>query len=156
MRALVPQEVMMRGAEALPATCPRQPPGQGRREHLSMRMTLLQDAANATLRSETLSRNCVRCINHKRGCEKPSKEVQNVCNGGCIKHGSDFSCVCDPGHTVQSNELFAMRQNKIKGQPDEGVCDIEHTVHSDELFVIRPHVGIKTGGSRVGGPELCV
>ena len=101
--------------------------------------TLLQDAANATLRSETLSRNCVRCINHKRGCEIPSKEVQNVCNGGCIKHGSDFSCVCDPGHMVQSNELFAMRRNKRNGQPDEGVCDIEHTVHSDELFVIRQH-----------------
>ena len=40
---------------------------------------------------------------------------------------------------IQSNELFAMRQNKRNGQPDEGVCDIEHTVHSDELFVIRQH-----------------
>ena len=65
--------------------------------------------------------------------------MQNICDGGCIKHGSHFSCVCDPGHTVQSTELFVMRQNKRNGQPDEGVCDIEHTVHSDELFVIRQH-----------------
>ena len=65
--------------------------------------TLLQDAANATLRSETLRRNCVRCNNRKRWCKKPSKKVQNVCDGGCIKHGSSFSCVCDSGHTVQFN-----------------------------------------------------
>ena len=73
------------------------------------------------------------------GAKEPSKKVQNVCDGRAIKHDSDFSCVCDPGHTVQSNELLAMRQNKRNGQPDEGVCDIEHTVHSDELFVIRQH-----------------
>ena len=65
--------------------------------------------------------------------------MQNVCNGGFIKHGLDFSCVCDPGHTVQFNELFAMRLNKRNEQPDERVCDIQHTVHSDELFVIRQH-----------------
>ena len=65
--------------------------------------------------------------------------MQNICDGGPIKPDSYFSCVCDPWHTVQSNELFAMRQNKRNGQPDEGVCDIEHTVHSDELFVIRQH-----------------
>ena len=70
---------------------------------------------------------------------KTVKKGENLCDGGCIKHSSDFSCVCDPGHTVQSNELFVMRQNKRNGQPDEGVCDIEHTVHSDELFVIRQH-----------------
>ena len=69
----------------------------------------------------------------------PLKKVQNVCDDGCIKHGLDFSCVCDPGRTVQSNELFVMRQNKRNRQPDEGVWDIEHTVHSDELFVIRQH-----------------
>ena len=63
--------------------------------------------------------------------------MQNVCDGGAIKHGSDFSCVCDAGHTVQLNELFAMRRNKRSMQPDEGVCDIEHTVHPDELLVIR-------------------
>ena len=45
--------------------------------------------------------------------------------------------MCDAGLTVQSNELFVMRQNKRNGQPDEGVCDIQHTVHSDELFVMR-------------------
>ena len=100
-------------------------------------LALLQDAANATLRSETFSRNCVRCINHKRGCKKPVKKVQNVCDGGAIKHGSDFSCVCDAGHTVIPFELFAMRQNNINGQPYQCVCDIWHTVRSDELFAIR-------------------
>ena len=65
--------------------------------------------------------------------------MQNICDGGAIRHGSDFSCMCDAGLTVQSNELFVMRQNKRNGQPDEGVCDIQHTVHSDELFVIRQH-----------------
>ena len=63
--------------------------------------------------------------------------MQNVCDGGCIKHGSDFICVCNEGHTVQFNELFAMRQNKRNGQPDEGVCDTQHMVHSDELFALR-------------------
>ena len=32
--------------------------------------------------------------------ENPSKKMQNVCDGGYIKHGSEFSCVCDTGHTV--------------------------------------------------------
>ena len=73
------------------------------------------------------------------GVKNPSKKVQKVCNGGAIKHGSDFSCMCDAGHTVQFNELFVMMRNKRNGQPDEGVCDIQHMVHSDELFVIRQH-----------------
>ena len=68
---------------------------------------------------------------------KTVKKGENVCDGGCIKHGSDFSCMCNPGHTAQSNELFAMRWNKRNGKPDEGVCDIEHTVHSDEMFLMR-------------------
>ena len=67
------------------------------------------------------------------GVKEPSKKVQNVCDGGAIKHGSDFSCVCDAGHTIQFIELFAMRQNKGNGQPDEGLCDIQ----LDELFVTR-------------------
>ena len=71
------------------------------------------------------------------GVKEPSKKVQNMCDGRCIKHGSDFNCVCNVGHTVQFNELFAMRRNKRNGQPDEGVCDIQHTVHSDELIVMR-------------------
>ena len=37
------------------------------------------------------------------GGVKNVKKVQNVCDGGCIKHGSDFSCVCDAGHTIQCN-----------------------------------------------------
>ena len=65
------------------------------------------------------------------------QNVQNICDDGCIKHGSDFSCVCDAGHKVQFNELFAMRWNKRNRQSDEGVCDIQHTVHSDERFVMR-------------------
>ena len=65
--------------------------------------------------------------------------MQNVCDGGYIKHGSDFRCVCDAGHTVDPYELFAMRQNNRNGQPDQGVCDIWHTVNSDELFSIREH-----------------
>ena len=50
--------------------------------------------------------------------------MQNVCDGRNIKHGLDFSCVCDAGHTVQYNELFMMRKNNRNGQPDEGVCAI--------------------------------
>ena len=34
-------------------------------------LSLLQGAANATLRSETLQRNCVRCNNRKWWCKKP-------------------------------------------------------------------------------------
>ena len=67
--------------------------------------------------------------------------MQNVCDDRCIKHGSEFSCVCDAGHTVQLNELFVMRRQKRNGQPDEGVCDIQHMVHWDELCVIRQHNG---------------
>ena len=92
-------------------------------------VALLQDAADATLRSETLRRNCVQCHNRKQWCKRTIKKVQNVCDDGCIKHGLDFSCVCDEGHTVQFSELFTMRQKNRKGQPDEGVCDIQHTVH---------------------------
>ena len=66
-------------------------------------ITLLHDIANATLRSETLCRNRVRCNNKNGGVKIQSKKVQNVCDGGAIKHGSDFSCVCDAGHTVQFN-----------------------------------------------------
>ena len=61
--------------------------------------------------------------------KKPSKKMQNVCNGGYIEHGLDFSCMCDAWQMVQFNELFVMRQNNRNGQPDEGVCDIWHTVH---------------------------
>ena len=76
-------------------------------------------------------------ISANGGVKNPSKKVQNVCHDRCIKHGSEFSCVCDAGHTVQLNELFVMRRHKRNGQPDEGVCDIQHMVHWDELCVIR-------------------
>ena len=65
------------------------------------------------------------------GGVKTIKKVQNVYDGGCIKHSSDFSCVCDAGHMVQFNELFAMRKKNGIGQPDEGMCDIRHIVQSD-------------------------
>ena len=78
----------------------------------------------------------MQCNNRKQWCENPSKKVQNVCDGGDIKHGSDFSYVCVAGHTVDPYELFAIRQNNRNGQPDHGVCDIRHTVHSDEPFAM--------------------
>ena len=71
------------------------------------------------------------------GVKNRQKKVQNVCDLGCIKNGSDFSCVCDSDHMVNPFELFAMRQNNRYGQPYQCVCDIRHTVRSDELFAIR-------------------
>ena len=65
--------------------------------------------------------------------------MQNVCDGGYIKHGSDFRCACDAGHTVDPYELFVMGKNNRNGQPYQGVCDIRHTVRSDELFAIKEH-----------------
>ena len=47
--------------------------------------------------------------------KKPSKKMQNNCDGGDIKHGSDFSCVCDAGHMVDPSEMFVMRQNNRNG-----------------------------------------
>src|SRR4051812_48549634 len=69
--------------------------------------------------------------------KNPSKKVQNICDGGCIKHGLDFSCMCDSGHTVNPFELFAMRQNNRNGQPYQCVYGIRHTLCSDEPFAIR-------------------
>ena len=70
--------------------------------------------------------------------KKPSKKMQkNIYDGGYIKHGSDFSCVCDAGHTVNPYELSVMRQNNRNAQPHQGVCDIWRTVHSDKMFVMR-------------------
>ena len=69
--------------------------------------------------------------------KKLSKKMQNICDEGYIRHGSDFSCVCDEGHAVDPYELFAMRQNNINGQPYQCVFDILHIVRSDELFAIR-------------------
>ena len=71
------------------------------------------------------------------GAKNPSKKVQNICDDGCIKHDSDFSCVCDPGHTVNPFQLFAMRQNNRNGQPYQCVCDAGHTVNPFELFAMR-------------------
>ena len=65
--------------------------------------TLLQDAANVTLRSETLRRNCVRCHNRKRWCKNSEKgcktfamtyasnTVQNLV--ACVIEGIQFSSV---------------------------------------------------------------
>lgn len=40
-------------------------------------------------------------------------------------------------YMVHLDELFVIRQHKRNGQPDQGVCDIRHTVQSNELFLIR-------------------
>ena len=68
--------------------------------------------------------------------KKSSKKMQNICDGRDIKHDSDFSYLCDAGHMVDLEELFAMRQNN-SGQPYQCVCNIRHTVRSDELCAIR-------------------
>ena len=75
------------------------------------------------------------------GVKKPSKKVQNICDGGDIKHGSYQISVCDEWQTVNPEEQFMMMQNNRNGQPDEGVRDIRHTIHQDELCVIRQHSG---------------
>ena len=71
------------------------------------------------------------------GVKKLSKKMQSICDGGDSKHGSDFSYMCDAGHTVDPEELFAMMQNNRNVQPYQCVCDIRHTVRSDELCAIR-------------------
>ena len=43
------------------------------------------------------------------GVKNPSKNVQNVCDGGDIKHGSDFTYVCVVVHTVDPYKLFSIR-----------------------------------------------
>ena len=126
---------------------------------------LLQDAANATLRSETLRRNCVRCHNRKRWCKKtrqkrcktfamaePSNTVQILV--ACAMHGIWFSSInClrwggtkETGSQMEVCAIYSIRftrmnsvirQHKINGQPDQRVCDIRHAVHSDELFALR-------------------
>ena len=60
---------------------------------------------------------------------KPSKKMQNICDGGDIKHGSYYICVCGEWQTVNPEELFVMMLNNRNGLLDEGVCDIWHTVH---------------------------
>ena len=63
--------------------------------------------------------------------------MQNICDVECIKHGLDFSCLCDEGHTVDPAELFVMRKNNRNRQPYQCVFGIRHTVPSDELCAIR-------------------
>ena len=71
-----------------------------------------------------------------RDVKKPSKKMQNICDGRDIKQGLDFSYMCNAGHTVDPHELFAIIQNNRNGQPYTCVCDIRHTVHSDEPFAM--------------------
>ena len=128
-----------------------------------MKTPLLQDAANATLRSETLWETVCDAIianggvkNHQKRSkmfvmEDASNTVQILV--ACVMQGIRFSSinclrwggtketgsqmkVCDIEHMVHSDELFVIRQHKRNGQPDQCVCDVQHTVHSDELFVI--------------------
>ena len=90
-------------------------------------MPLLQDSPNATLRSETLRETVCDAIIANGGVKKPSKKVQNVCDDGCIKHGSDFSCVCDAGHTVHWDELCVVRQHNGNSSTEQDVCDTRQT-----------------------------
>ena len=46
---------------------------------------------------------------------KNRQNMQNICDGGDIKHGSDFSYVCDAGHTVDLYKLFVIRQTTEMG-----------------------------------------
>ena len=85
--------------------------------------SLLQDAANATLRSETLRRNCVRCNNRKRWCKKPVKKVQNVCDDGCIKHGSDLVACAMQGIWFSSMKCLRWGGTKKMGSQMK-VCAI--------------------------------
>ena len=55
--------------------------------------------------------------------------MQNIWDGGYVKHCSDFRCVCNVWQMVDPEELFAMMKNNRNGQTDEAVCDIRHTVH---------------------------
>ena len=68
-----------------------------------------------TVRSETFDETMCEAIIANGGVKNPSKKVQSVCDDRCIKHGSEFSCVCDAGHMVQLNELFVMRRHKRTG-----------------------------------------
>ena len=98
------------------------------------------------------------------GVKEPSKKVQNVCDAGAIKHGSDFSCVYDAGHTVQFNELFAMRQKNRNGHPNEGVCaiyDIQFTPMNcfrlgNATGMVQPDQGVYNGVHTVHFNKLFV
>ena len=46
------------------------------------------------------------------GVKNPSKNVQNVCDDGCIKHGSDFSSVCDVG--IRLSEINRLKWGATK------------------------------------------
>ena len=64
------------------------------------RLTLLQDTANATLRSETFCRNCARCNNSKRGCKN------------CQKRCKTFA-MAEPSNTVQILVACAMQGTRL-------------------------------------------
>ena len=127
--------------------------------------SLLQDAANATLRSETLRRNCVRCHNRKRWCKKRLKRcktfaMEDASNTvqilvACAMQGIRFSSInyLRWGGTKETgsqmkvcamyNILFTrmnclwLGSTKEMASQIKGVCDIRHAVHSDELFTLR-------------------
>ena len=125
--------------------------------------SLLQDAANATLRSEILRRNCVRCHNRKQWCKKPSKRCKtfamedssNMVLVACVMHGIRFSSInClrwggtkETGSQMKACAIYIIQftwmnylwlgNTKETVSQIKGVCDIWHAVHSDELFVLR-------------------
>ena len=99
------------------------------------------------------------------GVENTSKKVQNVCDGGCIKHvqilvacamqGIWFSSInClqwggtkETGSQVKVCAIHSIRFTRMNclwlgntkkwSARSRCVCDIQHAVHADELFVLR-------------------
>ena len=59
----------------------------------------------------------------------------------CLWLGNTIEMVSQIGvydwrHTLQTDELFAIRQHNRNGQADQLVCDWWHTLHTNELFAI--------------------
>ena len=75
-------------------------------------ITLLQDAANATLRSETLRRNCVRCRNRKRWCKKPSKRCKTFAMEDASNAVQNLVACAMQG--IRSSSISGLRQGGTK------------------------------------------
>ena len=91
--------------------------------------SLIQDAPNVTLRSETLQETVSDAIIANGGVRKLSK----MCKMPTMTDASNtlqILVVCAmQGIRFSSINCFAMRGNKRNGQPEEGICDTQHTVH---------------------------
>ena len=70
--------------------------------------------------------------------------MQNICDGGCIKHSSDFSCMCDALITKGDAKKSSKKvQNVCDGGASKHdsdfscVCDAGHTVQLNQPFAMR-------------------